>query len=454
MRVKNYRLSPTTQGKEARSWAGAKKFGLLQVLVSLILVGCTVQPAATSQNPATLAPIALDTATSVPAASEPPAPATIPPATAAATTAAPAAPTATPLPPTLPPPTPPALIAPERPISLPPGFAIGVFAQGLNGARMMAIGPDGMLYVAERGANRIIRLPDQNGDGVADGVQVVTDNLVRPSSLAFYKDGSLYVGETTRILRLREPDARGVFQQRQVIIDGLPAEGHNTRSVLFSPDWTSLFVSIGSSCNDCIESDHRRAAIMRYNPDGSGGQVFASGLRNAVGITFRPGTNELWATNNGRDYLGDDLPPETINLVQQGDNFGWPRCHSGDIIDPELGDPNACVGITQPMVKMQAHSAPLGLNFYTGSQFPVEYQGGLFVAFHGSWNRSMPTGYKVVFIRFQDGKPGAAQDFATGWLANGSDWGRPVDVVTAPNGGLFVSDDTGGTIYTIIYTGG
>ncbi len=434
---------------------GAKKFGVLQVLVSLILVGCTVQPAATGQNPATLAPIAPDTATSLPAASEPPAPTTIPAATAAATatatTAAPAVPTATPLPPTLPPP---ALIAPERPIALPPGFAIGVFAQGLNGARMMTIGPDGMLYVAERGANRIIRLPDQNGDGVADGVQVVANDLVRPSSLAFYKDGSLYVGETTRIMRLSEPDARGVFQQRQVIIDGLPTEGHNTRTVLFSPDWTTLFVSIGSSCNDCIESDQRRAAIMRYNPDGSGGQVFASGLRNAVGITFRPGTNELWASNNGRDYLGDDLPPETINLVQQGDNFGWPRCHAGDIIDPELGDPNACVGITQPMVKMQAHSAPLGLNFYTGSQFPVEYQGGLFVAFHGSWNRSTPTGYKVVFIPFQDGKPGAVQDFATGWLANGSDWGRPVDVVTAPNGGLFVSDDTGGTIYTIIYTGG
>ena len=311
-----------------------------------------------------------------------------------------------------------------------------------------------MLYVAERSANRIVRLPDQNGDGVADGMQVVADNLVRPSSLAFYKDGSLYVGETTRILRLSNPDDRGVFQQRQIIIDGLPSGGHNTRTVLFSPDWQTLYVSIGSSCNNCLESDPRRAAIMRYNPDGSGGQVFASGLRNAVGITFRPGTNELWATNNGRDYLGDDLPPETVNLVGQGNNFGWPRCHAGDIIDPEFGDPNACVGVVQPMVKMQAHSAPLGLNFYTGSQFPVEYQGGLFVAFHGSWNRSVPTGYKVVFIPFQDGKPGAVQDFATGWLANGADWGRPVDVITAPDGGLFVSDDTGGKIYIIIYTGG
>ena len=319
---------------------------------------------------------------------------------------------------------------------------------------MLAIGPDGKLYVADRGNNRIVRLPDQNGDGVADDIQVVADSLVRPSSLAFYNDGSLYVGETTRILRLSAPDASGVFQQRQVVIDGLPSAGHNTRTVLFSPDWQTLFVSIGSSCNDCIESDPRRAAIMRYNPDGSGGQVFASGLRNAVGITFRPGTNELWATNNGRDYLGDDLPPETINLVGEGENFGWPRCHAGDIVDPELGSSNACQGIAQPMVKMQAHSAPLGLAFYSGAQFPVQYRGGLFVAFHGSWNRSVPTGYKVVFIPFQDGKPGAVQDFATGWLANGADWGRPVGVISASDGSLFVSDDSGGTIYRIIYLGG
>jgi len=318
---------------------------------------------------------------------------------------------------------------------------------------MLAIGPDGQLYVADRDANRIVRLPDQNEDGIADAIQIVADDLNRPSSLAFYNDGSLYIGETTRILRLSAPDARGVFQERQVIIEGLPSAGHNTRTVLFSPDWQTLFVSIGSSCNDCIENDPRRATIMRYNPDGSSGQVFASGLRNAVGITFRPGTNELWATNNGRDYLGDDLPPETINLVGQGDDFGWPRCHAGDIIDPELGSPTACQGVAQPMVKMQAHSAPLGLAFYTGSQFPVEYHAGLFVAFHGSWNRSLPTGYKVVFIPFQDGKPGPLQDFATGWLAN-SVWGRPVSVITAPDGSLFVSDDSGGYVYRIIYIGG
>jgi glucose/arabinose dehydrogenase len=424
---------PTLQYKPVR-W--------LSLFICLTLVACTTKSIVANNISDTPAPTLVNTATLI--KSKTPAPGSIDTNT----------PTTLSIKATAPTPTLPALIAPELPINLPPGFAIGVFAQGLNGPRMLAINPDGQIFVAERDANRIVRLPDQNGDGVADAIQIVAENLVRPSSLAFYKDGSLYVGETTRILRLSAPDASGVYQQSQVVIDGLPSTGHNTRTLLFSPDWQTLFVSIGSSCNNCIETDPRRAAVLRFHPDGSGGVVFARGLRNAVGITFRPGTNELWATNNGRDYLGDDLPPETINLVQQGDNFGWPRCHAGDIIDPELGNPNSCQGITQPMVKMQAHSAPLGLAFYTGTQFPVQYRGGLFVAFHGSWNRSLPTGYKVVFIPFQDGKPGAVQDFATGWLANEADWGRPVDVIAAPDGSLFVSDDSGGNIYRIIYIGG
>jgi glucose/arabinose dehydrogenase len=349
--------------------------------------------------------------------------------------------------------TPPGMKPPPEPIALPPGFVITVYAQDLAGPRMMAIGPQGDLYVAERGASRIIRLPDLNDDGLADEVQVVGDGLDAPSSLAFYRDGSLYVGETTQVLRLSQPDAAGVFQKRQVVIGGLPAGGHSTRTVLFSPNWETLFVSIGSSCNVCLENDPRRAAIVRYNPDGSGEQIYAKGLRNAVGITFRPGTGELWATNNGRDMMGDDLPPETINLVRMGDDFGWPRCHSGRISDPQFGGQDACQGVTPPAVEMQAHSAPLGLTFYSGDQFPEEYRGNLFVAFHGSWNRSAPTGYKVVRIPFQNGNPGAVQDFAVGWLVNGSAWGRPVDVITASDGSLFVSDDGGGKIYRITYMG-
>ncbi len=345
------------------------------------------------------------------------------------------------------------IVPPEEPVSLPPGFGITVYARGLLGPRMMAVGPDGQIYVAERGANRILRLPDRNGDGLADGVEVVAGDLNAPSSLAFYKDGSLFVAETTRVLRLSQPDENGIFAKSEVIVGDIPGgAGHNTRTVLFSPDWAYLYVSIGSSCNVCTEEDERRAAIMRFSPDGSGGEVFARGLRNAVGITFRPGTAELWATNNGRDMLGDDLPPETVNLVREGDDFGWPRCHSGRIVDPEFGKPGSCDGVAAPAVEMQAHSAPLGLAFYSGQQFPQEYRGSLFVAFHGSWNRSTPTGYKVVRIPFRGNKPGPVQDFAVGWLRpDGTVWSRPVDVAFGPDGSLFVSDDSGGFIYRIFY---
>jgi glucose/arabinose dehydrogenase len=347
------------------------------------------------------------------------------------------------------------VVLPVDQVSLPPGFGISVFAAGLRGPRMMALGPDGELYLAERGASRIVRLPDRDGDGVAEGSEVVAEDLNVPSSIAFYEDGSLYVGETTRILRLSAPDASGVFQEREVIVDGLPEGGHNTRTVLFSPDWETLYVSVGSSCNVCAETDERRATIMQYNPDGGDEQVYGRGLRNAVGITLRPGTDELWATNNGRDWLGDDLPPETVYVVRAGDDAGWPRCHSGRIVDPDFGSPDACEGILIPAVEMQAHTAPLGLAFYTGEQFPTEYQGDLFVALHGSWNRSVPVGYQVVRIPIDEGgQPGAVQDFASGWLReDGSNWGRPVDVLTAPDGSLFVSDDGAGNIYRVFYVG-
>jgi glucose/arabinose dehydrogenase len=361
----------------------------------------------------------------------------------------PPAPTALPLSET------PAAVAgvPGKQISLPAGFKISVFGEGLRNPRMMAIGPDGQLYAAERGAGRIVRLPDRNQDGLADRVEVAASGLESPSSLAFYSDGSLYVGETNRILRLPPPVSGAAFGEAEVVIDGLPGGGHSTRTVLFSPDFSSLFVSIGSSCNVCEEDDFRRAAIMRYDPSGGDGTLFARGLRNAVGITFRPGTDELWATNNGRDFLGDDLPPETVYLVQEGRDYGWPRCHSGRISDPDFGDPTACQGVGPPMVEMQAHSAPLGLEFYSGDQFPGEYQGDLFVAFHGSWNRSQPVGYKVVRVPMDGGAPGLVEDFAVGWLVGGSSWGRPVDVITGPDGSLFVSDDAGGRIFRIYFDG-
>lgn len=459
------------------------RFSLVVLLVAgLVLGACQgLQRASPSLGAGTPAPTAapLATATPLPATATPSpttpsftptaaattAPTAAPTATATATTTAAATVTLSPSPtasPTKPLATPTAtpgptsiatrVVPPAEAIRLPPGFGISVFAEGLRDPRMMALSPDGQLYVAERGAGRIVRLPDRDGDGIADGVEVAGERLAAPSSIAFYRDGSLYVGETTRILRLSEPDGNGTFQKRETIVDRLPSGGHNTRTVLFSPDWLSLFVSVGSSCNVCIEQDERRATIMRYNPDGSGAEIYARGLRNAVGITFRPGTDELWATNNGRDWLGDDQPPETIYLVHQGDDAGWPRCHAGRIVDPDFGTPGACEGIAVPAVEMQAHSAPLGLTFYSGQQFPEPSRGDLFVAFHGSWNRSVPTGYKVVRIPMTGDEPGPVSDFAVGWLReDGSRWGRPVDVLTGADGSLFVSDDEGGTIYRIFY---
>jgi len=342
---------------------------------------------------------------------------------------------------------------PGKSIQLPPGFAISLYADGLDGPRMMALGPDGQVYVAERGRGRILRLPDADQDGRADQIEVLVEGMDAPSSLAFYQDGSLYVGETTRVVRFPALDDQDSFGELQLVIGNLPGGGHNTRTVLFSPDYADLFVSIGSSCNICEEDDPRRAAIMRYNPDGSGEKVYADGLRNAVGITFRPGTEELWATNNGRDFLGDDLPPETVYLIEDGKHFGWPYCHSGRIVDPDLGSPSSCQGIEAPMVEMQAHSAPLGLEFYSGAAFPAEYQGDLFVALHGSWNRSQPVGYKIVRIPIEGDTIGAVEDFAAGWLENGGSWGRPVDVLTAADGSLLVSDDAGGRIFRIYYAG-
>jgi glucose/arabinose dehydrogenase len=224
--------------------------------------------------------------------------------------------------------------------------------------------------------------------------------------------------------------------------------------VLIGPDGR-LYVSVGSSCNVCEEEDERRAAISVYEIDGSGGRIFARGLRNAVGLAIQPGTGQLWATNNGRDWLGDDSPPDTGYLVRDGGDYGWPRCHNGRIVDPDFGTRDACDGVEAPAVEFQAHSAPLGLAFYDGDQFPEAYSGDLFVAFHGSWNRSRPTGYKVVRIPFENGQPdGQVLDFVSGWLQDASTApGRPVGLAVAPDGSLVVSDDKAGLVYRIHYRG-
>ncbi|HSK98532.1 MAG TPA: PQQ-dependent sugar dehydrogenase [Euzebyales bacterium] len=345
----------------------------------------------------------------------------------------------------------------EARVATPRGFAASIFADGLDGPRFIAFGPDGVLHVADRGSGRILALPDTDGDGVADERRVVARGLEGVHSLTHH-DGAWYAGIPSGIVRLDDTDGDGVADQRVAVVDDYPTDGsHSTRTVAFLPDGR-MVVSIGSSCNVCREQDPRRAAIVVYDgPDGAGERVLASGLRNAVGLAVHPTTGELWATNNGRDLLGDDLPPETVYRIRDGADYGWPDCINGTMEDPDEGAAGACDGVDRPVVEMQAHSAPLGMTFYTGDAYPAEYRDDLFIALHGSWNRSELTGYKIVRLPFEGDDPAdAVEDFATGWLdeTTGEVAGRPVGLAVGPDGALYMSDDKAGFIYRINYAGG
>ena len=360
---------------------------------------------------------------------------------------------------------------------LPAGFELSVYAEGLDRARFMSFGPDGTLYVGTNG-DKVYALPDKNRDGRADAVIVFAGGLRSPHSVVWHEmelpgdfitpkprpkpQGWLYVGETHRVIRLRDTDGDFKADEQEVVVPNLPTGGqHFTRTVGFGPDG-GLYVSVGSSCNVCKEEDQRRAAILRlpaealaqagFNADGTGMQVYAHGLRNAVGFAWHPTSMEMWAVDNGRDWLGDELPPEELDLVRRGDDHGWPYCYGQRVPDPELGSAERCAQTQPATFEMPAHSAPLGLDFYTGAMFPAEYRGDLFIAFHGSWNRSTPTGYKVVRVRFKDGKPVAMENFVDVWFTRGRVEHRPVDVKTGPEGALYISDDRGGAIFRVTYS--
>lgn len=348
-------------------------------------------------------------------------------------------------------------------IELPPGFRIEVFAEGLGdslisypgpapGPRMMLM-KDGILMVSIPNKGLIAVLPDQNGDHKADSVGVFIDGLDRPHGLDYY-DGWFYIAEEDRVIRVKDADNNFVAEKEtiEVLLDNIPTGGHSTRTVKVHNG--SLYMSVGSSCNVCYETDARRAAITRCDLDGTDCKVFATGMRNAVGMAFHPLTGKLYVTENGRDWLGDDLPPDEINLVEEGKDYGWPVCYGKSIHDTDfdkntyIRDP--CEDSAPSLIDVQAHSAPLGLNFYYGGSFPEEYIGDLFVCLHGSWNRQEPTGYKIIRINMTDL---TLHDFATGWLQDGNVLGRPVDVMVSEDGSLFVSDDNDGRIYRIYYAG-
>jgi len=343
-----------------------------------------------------------------------------------------------------------------RLLKLPQGFHIGVFADGLEGPRMMALSPDGRVFVTEMDGGRITILADTHGSNYADQKITYADGLNEPHGIAFH-NGYLYVAETNRVIRFpfKNGDTKG--DGMQVVVPVLPSgAGHSTRTIAFGPDG-KMYISVGSSCNVCIERDPHRAAVLQCNLDGSDLKVYAAGLRNSVGLAFRPGTNELWATENGRDNLGDNLPPEEINIIRSGGFYGWPYAYGDRVPDPEFGRlaPQRVRNSIPPYIKMQAHSAPLGLAFYTGNMFPAAYKNSLFVAFHGSWNRSVPTGYKVVrFPVDSSGKVGNQENFISGWLQNSGAWGRPVGLLVGKNGELLISDDTGGRIFVVTYDRG
>lgn len=315
----------------------------------------------------------------------------------------------------------------------------------------MAVGPNGVLYAAARGNGTIVAIPERGR------TVTVLRGLNGPHTLAF-QDNDLLVSVNDGVLRFR--DAIGaelpISSPSQRLLTLPAGGGHSTRTVGIAPDG-KLLVAIGSSCNFCLEGDRRRAAMLQFNADGSGERLFASGLRNTVSFAWHPLTNELWGTDHGGDNLGDNEPPEEINIIQDGQDYGWPDC-VGQQRGAAWGSqarPQRCGGTKAPEWEMQAHSAPLGISFYTGENFPASFRNDALVAFHGSWNRSEPTGYKVIRVRASSGRATASEDFLWGFLdvPSRTRSGRPVQAITGPDGAVYVSDDSTGNIYRVAYQG-
>jgi glucose/arabinose dehydrogenase len=351
-------------------------------------------------------------------------------------------------------PPPPRLVAraakdiPIDKVRLPSGFAIELWATGLANARSMTVGSKGTVFVGTRLVGRVYAVVDK---GDHREVKTIANGLHRPNGVAF-RDGALYVAELSRVLRFDTIEDRlDDPPTPAVVYRDLPRdEPHGWKFIAFGPDgW--LYVPVGAPCNIC-NPPATHAQIRRMRPDGSEAEVYARGVRNTVGFDWDPVTKQLWFTDNGRDWLGDDLPSDELNhATAAGQHFGYPFCHQGDVPDPEFGTLGSCADAAPPVVKLGAHVAALGMRFYTGSMFPAGYRNRVIIAEHGSWNRTRKVGYRLVSVDLSNGRP-TSEVLADGWLQGESFWGRPVDVQVMPDGALLVSDDEVGALYRITYT--
>ena len=339
-------------------------------------------------------------------------------------------------------------------LQLPQNFQISIYADKIEGARSMTLGPKDTVFVGTRGSD-VYAVTDADGDHRAEKVQKVLVDLNMPNGVAW--DGSsLYVAEVSKLWRLDGIEGFLVGGDKKKIKRSLvrefpDKEHHGWKFIAFGPDG-KIYVPVGAPCNVCLEKDPRFASITRMNKDGTDFEIFAQGIRNSVGFDWSP-QGELWFTDNGRDWLGDELPPCELNRAPRaGLHFGFPFCHGGDFLDPEFGKGKKCSDFEAPAHRLGAHVAPLGMRFYRGNQFPKEYTGRIFVAEHGSWNRSKRAGYRVMMAQIKNNRVESYEPFISGWLgANEGVWGRPVDVLNLPDGSLLISDDFAGVIYRVSY---
>ena len=338
-------------------------------------------------------------------------------------------------------------------IKLPVGFSIGVFAEGVKTVRAMAYSPSGIIYAGSNDEGVLYAMPDKDHDGVADSVYTIASGLQMPVGVAWH-NGDLYFSAVSRISVLRDIDRHLADPPAPVIVyDKYPtATHHGWKFISVGPDG-KLYVPVGAPCNICLSEDSIFASITRLNTDGTGLEIIAHGVRNSVGFDWDPRDSSLWFTENGRDWMGDDMPSCELNHVSAtGQHFGYPFCHQGDTLDPEFGKGKNCADFVPPMAKLGPHTAPLGMRFYRGSMFPDKYRGAVFIAEHGSWNRSKPVGYRIAVVYPSAGGTVEHEVFADGWLSGSSAWGRPVDVQELPDGSLLVSDDAADRIYRITYS--